>query len=353
MRAFSGSGNYPYACARVKARGAFLIKRDEYLRLVNMSLGEVSEFIGHSQYRQEVESLASSFSGADLVERATYGNLAATYRKVLGFCQGELRDIVLGYVRRIDIWNLKTILRAASHRAPREDILRETIPGGVLALDALIEAAQHGMGEVVEALKGTEFHAPLREVLDGRRGADLMELENCLDQTYYANLHTGVVQHDKAHFFFKEYVHREIDVVNLMTLLKLKREELHGRELPPDPQRFALKGGKELGDKRFAELASMSPTRFLEALRELKFYDEIEEGAQAIEAVGEVGPIIRACERYLMRQSAKLSHLHPLSSLPVLHYLMAKKREVDNLRIISRGKQSGLERDEIMSLLVI
>src|SRR5512136_2810707 len=103
MKVFSGSGNYPYACSRVKARGANLIKRDDYLKLVNMSLEEVSEFIWQSQYKQEVESLAAQFSGADLVERATYRNLAASYKKVLGFCQGELRDVVLGYVRRIDI----------------------------------------------------------------------------------------------------------------------------------------------------------------------------------------------------------------------------------------------------------
>lgn len=350
---FSGAGNYAYACARVKARGANLLKRDDYLKLATMSLPEVGEFIGHSQYRQEVESLATRFSGAELVERATYGNLAATYKKVLGFCQGELRDVVYTYVRRIDLWNVKTILRGASHKASKDELRKETIPGGLLQLEGLIEAAQQGVSDVVEGLKGTEMHSPLKDALDAHGDGNLMPLENALDKTYYANLLRNIAQHDKAHFFFRQYVHREIDVLNVMTLLKLKREELHAHEMPPEPERFALDAGREITIKRFAELASMSPPRFLEAIKELSFYEEISGGAQAMEALGEAGPMIRACERYLMRQSSKLSHLHPLSSLPVLHYLMAKRREVENLRIVSRGKESGLDRDEIMELLVI
>ena len=58
-------------------------------------------------------------------------------------------------------------------------------------------------------------------------------------------------------------------------------------------------------------------------------------------------------QRHLMRQSERFSHIYPLSVLPVLDYLIRKKIEVDNIRIIARGKESEMGSDIIKSLLVI
>ena len=54
-----------------------------------------------------------------------------------------------------------------------------------------------------------------------------------------------------------------------------------------------------------------------------------------------------ACRRYLARQSEKFSHVYPLSVLPIVDYIIRKKIEVDNIRIIARGKESGLDTDQI------
>jgi V/A-type H+-transporting ATPase subunit C len=39
--------------------------------------------------------------------------------------------------------------------------------------------------------------------------------------------------------------------------------------------------------------------------------------------------------------------------LPIIDYRLRKKIEVDNLRSIARGKQSGLPEEDIRSLLVL
>ena len=49
----------------------------------------------------------------------------------------------------------------------------------------------------------------------------------------------------------------------------------------------------------------------------------------------------------------RYAHVHPLSVLVILDYIVRKEREVQNLRIIVRGKESGLTRDVIRELLVI
>jgi V/A-type H+-transporting ATPase subunit C len=42
-----------------------------------------------------------------------------------------------------------------------------------------------------------------------------------------------------------------------------------------------------------------------------------------------------------------------LSILPIIDYLIRKKNEVDNIRIIARSKESGLDAELIKKLLVV
>ena len=63
--------------------------------------------------------------------------------------------------------------------------------------------------------------------------------------------------------------------------------------------------------------------------------------------------VLRSLEKHVLREASRHANLHPLSILPVLDYMIAKRNEVDNIRIIARGKESGLDNDVIRNLLVI
>ena len=41
-------------------------------------------------------------------------------------------------------------------------------------------------------------------------------------------------------------------------------------------------------------------------------------------------------------QMQRLSYLHPISALPVIHYVSAKVQEIEDLRFIVRGRMAGL-----------
>lgn len=62
-------------------------------------------------------------------------------------------------------------------------------------------------------------------------------------------------------------------------------------------------------------------------------------------------------ENALMRTWAKkvlsIAHSHPLSIHPVLAFIVLKKMEVDNIRLIIRGKSQGMDVEEIKRQLVI
>ena len=54
-----------------------------------------------------------------------------------------------------------------------------------------------------------------------------------------------------------------------------------------------------------------------------------------------------------MEMTKSFSHLYPLSIIPIIDYMIHKENEVNNIRIIARGIESGLDKDIINGLLVI
>ncbi len=135
-----------------------------------------------------------------------------------------------------------------------------------------------------------------------------------------------------------------------MTLLKLKREGIEGDRMGG----YFIDGGQELDLKELNRLAS---TESLEAamgeLTKLSFYEEIKEALEKSKERNSLTFVALAMQRHLAAQSQKFSHMYPLSVLPIIDYMIRKKIEVDNIRIIARGKESKLDADHIKELLVV
>jgi len=352
----SGGGNYAYACARVKARKSSLLPKDTYPRLLNMDLSEIGRFIGEGQYRKEVDELSARYSGVDLIEVATYANLARTYRSILKFTKGELRDTVRLYLNRWDIWNFKTVMRGRTAGVGWPEVSEEIIPAGAFDLQlfsSVFSAA--GNEEMVSVLRKASaaygFEPVLLGLLD-RKGAlpGLAELENSLEKEYYARLLSTVPDNTTANRLFRNYLKVEIDVVNLKTLFKLKLEDIPVEK----SSGLLLEGGEELEGPELRKLIAIEGyDAFIAEIAAKKAFADLREPASRARDLGSLNGVLVALDRLLVQRARRFSHLYPLSVLPIIDYLLRKKIEVDNLRTVARGKQSGLPEDEIRGLLLL
>ena len=104
------SGNYPYVTARVRAKKAGLLSPDIYERMLQMEIPQIARVLGEGAYKAEILALATRASGVDLIELATSRNLAAVYTQIIGFSEGELRQMIAWYLDRFDVQNVKTIV---------------------------------------------------------------------------------------------------------------------------------------------------------------------------------------------------------------------------------------------------
>ena len=344
--------NYAYACTRARAKKKKLISPDEYSRLASMDLASMARYIGETNYRSEIEELASEFDGSELIETATYLNLASTYSQVTKFCQGEARIILHHYLNELDWLNLKTVIRGKYHHASNEVIKKDLIPGGAYTehLEPKWSSA-NDVPELIEALTESHFHGALSKALERDPELNtLIYLEDALDKTHYAHLMESMSGRGTGTSLFRNFIKREIDMRNILTLLRVRMDS--GSESQWKPEDIFIPGGHELTLEKLVPLYSMtSPKQLFGALEKFSFYDAIEPYvAEAIETRNPT-KVIKAIEGHHRKGTGQFAKRYPLSILPIIHYLMLKRNEVTTLRLIARGKAMGLEPDIIRGLL--
>ncbi len=334
---------YAYITGRVRAMKTKLIPAEMYPRMQSMDESEIARYLEETQYKDEIDALSKDYSGTELIEHATFANLAKTYKKLLDVSIDEPQFLILEYLRRWDIWNIKTILRGKFYGASEAEIMKYLVPAGELSLEFLDNMAKKStVQEVVQAFDGTDYSSALAQY----DGENLASVENALDKLYYFRMERAVGgTMSVGGGLLLKYVRREIDIKNLITLFRMNKAGIEANII----QENLIPGGK-LGD----ELSRMAGQPFAEFLRGLEgypFWSSISDIATAdIDAISRIEARLRA---YLIRYAWALSNYHPLSILPVLGYMVSKDTEVANIRKIVRGKEAGLPAELIEEQVVV
>ncbi|WP_254272434.1 V-type ATP synthase subunit C [Haloarcula marina] len=346
------SSNYEYVIARVRSRRASLFDDDDYRKLVRMGTGEIARFMEETEYETEMNALGSRYSGVDLVEYALNRNLAKHFEDLLKWSEGALYDYIARYLRKFDVWNVKTIIRglyAGSDATEVEDDLIRAGEFGEQRLDQLLNAGS--IEEVVERLDDTIFGDVLADAYEVYEAENvLVPLENAVDRAFYETLLDGLPSNpeiDSPTGLYVEFLQAEVDFRNLRNALRLARS---GADM--DPAEYYISGGKLFDEQSLAQLTA-NVDGLVAAVRESTYGDDLDAALNALEDAENLIEFERALDAALLEYADKLSNRYPLSVCPVLSYILAKEREVDNIRAIARGREAGLEPDEIEQELVI
>ena len=318
--------------------------------MLNMGLPEITRYIGETEYQREVEELATSFTGVDLVEYALSWNLAKEYQRVIHMTSGTLREFTMIYLERWDIYNVLTILRGMSQGLPEGKIKEVLIPAGSLdrmMLDGLL--AEETGERVVEALKSWNLYPVLQaDIATALSSGSFSQVENDLYKRFYANLLEIGEKRVKGASQFVKFVKLEIDTLNIKTIFRMQADGVSkasrdlfipGASLSLDmlEQISELSSTGEIIDALSAQIKNKALFATFDELRGNKTLNEIN-----IELT-----------KAKLAQMEHFSRTDPFSIHSVLVYLEKRKYEVANLRALARGKESHLSGDVIEQYLVI
>ncbi len=331
-------GFHPYTFVRSNVMRSKLLQDDEYQRLMKMKVPEITKRLQELDYREDINALGGAYSSTELIEHALTRNLERRFQKLRSICQEEdLLELVDAYLKRYDVFNIKTVLRAIKTGRDEEEAERLLIGAGVHEKEIYENALQsESVEEALERLSPTEF------ISDDMKGASLVEIENQLDQYYYESLLKLADRIPEQASLFRQFLNTEIEKTNLLTLLRLKREEV-----PDDVIEDLLVTEEEQFRKPLVKelLKYETVDDVLEALKESRFSEVLEDAIEEYEETGSFLEIERSLQRRALRKAILLVHQNLLSVQTILGYMFAKEVEVKNLRTIIKGKKLGVDED--------
>ena len=343
-----GSSNPEYVVARVRARRGSLYGDEEYRKLTRMSPSEIARFMEESTYDAEINALGSRHAGVDLIEYALNRNLAKQFDGILDWSEGELYDLVARYLRKFDAWNVKTVIRGVYTGADQESVEVDLIRAGEFddrRIRRLLEA--DSIEAVIEVLEGTIYGEPLAAAYPEYEETDvLVPLENAVDRAFYEHL-LGNLPSGEPVRQYEAFLKAEVDFRNADNALRLARS---GAEI--DPAEYFIEGGELFTRDTLARLAR-NLDELVEYIADSTYADELGPALRQLEEVDSLIAFEHATDAALLAYGDRLGTIHPVSVTPIISYILANEREVENIRAIARGKEAGLPAAEIEEELVI
>ncbi len=344
------SAPYIYVCTRMRVRKAKLLPKEEYMRMLNMSLPEITRFIGETEYKQEIDELATTFKGIDLIEVALSWNLAKEYQKIQEITPGNLKQFTQAYLRRWDIQNVLTILRGKMQGVKAGKIKEILVPAGSLdanVLDRLLP--EESIERIIDSLKGHRMYPVLaREYPAAKEIGSFSRMENELYKQFYAEILAEGEGGIKGGNLFLDFIKLDIDIKNIKTLFRLRADTFK-----EDAREMHIIGGA-LSATDFANLNNIDDQgEFIDQLKakiRQKLLLSLLEDMRSEKTIRDVEVRLT---RVQLEQMERMSKRNPISIHPILVYLEKKKYEVFNLRALARGKESKLPSEKIAEYLVV
>jgi V/A-type H+-transporting ATPase subunit C len=348
----ASSGSYIYVCTRMRIRKTHLLPREDYIRLLNMSLPEITRFIEESTYKKEIDELGTSFSGINLVEEALSWNMAKEFQRILEITPGTLKTFTASYLRRWDIQNVLSILRGKNQGIATGKIKEILVPAGhfdKIFLDRLL--AENSVERVLEALKGTHLYPVLvREAPGAIETGSFARTANELYKDLYKDLIAEAKSSVKGGRQFLEYIRLEIDIRNIQNLCRIRQQ----KDQLEDVRDMMLPGGTFTLDKLQSLAVTENIDEFIDNLKIGRFRSEnLSNLLVELKENRSIHEVEVELTRVMMAEMERLTKMYPFSICPVLEYLERKRYEVKNIRALTRGKEAGLSSDLIRSYLVM
>ena len=333
-------GNTPYVVSRAKARRQKLADRARLRQLINQSVDQLTVAVGDIGYRTEIDLYAGKLSGGDLVEAALTHNLEGELTEMVNMSNKTIRPLIEIYTSRFEYQNAKAVFRAIHNEVSVEEVGNSILPEindvntpwlkGVESCDDMKSAAV--------LMRRKSFGSALAKVPEN---GSLADYEDALDRHYYAASQRALLQSKGAPArFLSRLFAAEIDHKNIVNILEANAVGIDNERLVT----LLIPGGRLVPKRAFSTIASGGKEAMLDMLRAGDQFDNasFEAVLDEAETSRSLDPVVTwmKAREYAMMQ--RMSYLHPVSALPIIHYIAMKVQEVSDLRLIVRGRLAGL-----------
>lgn len=348
---------YAYVYARIRARMSEILNERRLRELVDARREDFLSSLMDTAYKDKLTKAALSEIDARKIEKALKEELIDQYLMVIKSTEGAIRAIFVDLLRRLEVKNLKAVIRAKAAGTagrgagtgttamffPVEDFFKRRI--GRLAEADSVES-------VIKQLENP-YRGLLEEVLpEYEKSKSVIILENALDEEISGALWNRIERlsgEDKE--IIRKIVGTEFDLTNLMTLLRCKSEkgvtEVEMRKyFLPFTFDFDVDAMKDsMSAENVSSAVPLMPT---------STYKDVLIGAlSSYEAEKSLVPFENALGRYFFVIIKNTLRGYPINIGTIIGFLYLKEIEIRNLCTIAVCKENGIPAGETMKIVMV
>ncbi len=343
-------GLFSYTYVRMIVMKAMLFKRQDYDKLAKLSFAEIAKYLQESGYKHEIDELAIELKGADLLEAALNLNLVRAFAKLRKISPPQLNLLIDAYMKKNDMLNLKTVIRAKYQKLPFEQVKRLLIPVGIYSQEYYEKLmgfdSVEKMVNAIELLDDSCKECGLKQF---REKNTLTEIENQLDRAYIESVLKFTRRLPVQGRLFREFLMYGIDISNLKLILRLKKEGVAKEEIA----KHIIMSGKILSQDKLKKLISATYEDSIKMLENTEFGKILTRYSDELSGKGTFIDLEAEIDKFHLNKAMRHLHQYPLSVDTIIGYMFAKEIEVKNLQMLVKGKQLGIADEFLQKQLVI
>lgn len=341
--------NYAYAYTRIRARMGDILSEGSLRRLIDAK--DKADFLSAlmaSAYKGKL--MKATLTELSDIESALKEELIDQYLMVIRSTSGELRDFFEEVFRRLEVENLKTVMRAkTSTMVPLKPFLFPLESFFGRKISNLMEAKS--LESVVKLLEN-----PYKDILEAvlpeyEKSKKALIFEIALDNELFTAVWRRM---ERLRAGDREIVRRvmgtEFDIANLMTLLRCKSEGVDEDEL----RSYFFPYGYAFDVDSPEATASLSAEDVSSAIRSLPppYAEELLKALPSYAREGSLIPLEYALTEFFFRTIKDTLRSDPINIGTILGFLYLKKIEVKNLYAIAVCKENGIPVERIKELII-
>jgi len=344
---------------RVAIESLKLIEIDALIDLIGKDLEAIRCALADSPYGKQISAVPQDLFDYRFLEAALKQNYAETIRKLVKFSSGNIKKLLLAYSRKLEVSNVKTMLRAVKAQIYVDEALKNIVPVGTLGVNrcrAILETAK-SVEDVIAALVDFEYDKILKHIAEEQGDIeDLTLLEVALDKAVYREiLETAKKLTGMDQKMAQDVIGIELDAVNVKIILK-------GKELAVSPEiiRDYLMPTAFFNEEILEEAIEAANVKsMMERLSKIveyphpvykKIFTQIQKESNAplsrLEAILDKAPLEMSLSA--LKEHSRYYHLGF-----ILAFLNLKWAEMKNLLCIVKGSERKSPPSQVRKLLTI
>jgi len=339
----------PYGSLKV-SKTQFL-KRTEYEEMLRLAApADFISYLGEKGYSQDLSLNSANYQGIDLLEASNNSHLSRINKYSLSVTPQNGKDLIVSYLTKWDIHNIKTILISKNLNLKIEETERHLISEGNAPLGIFAGLLDHNDYRNILSMDGVEdivsytlkfgYGKVLLSYLDEyRRTNNISSLLLSLDLYYYDMMKEKFRFYTGTEGPIFRFIRKTIDVKNIMTILK--SIEYSSME---NISAYIISGGS-LPQQSIDDLTKSGSVE--EVVQKLKGYSDLSKGYDFYKRRGSLVGIEGELNRNVYWEFISTLEMSSLSLNNIIAFLLRAEAEWKDIRNLAFSRYYGINEETI------